>query len=106
MATIALEDVDGVFEALYEQAWPHHGEGLPTHGVLEVFHDCSTFGWQAHERAERAWLVRWVPHPQREAFAVEPADLDPVSAGYVNGAFLCRWVMSTAWCWRWRASRT
>lgn len=39
--TIALYDLDGAAIEDQKRAWPEHREGLPTTGVLEVFHDGS-----------------------------------------------------------------
>jgi hypothetical protein len=77
VAAIHLADLNGVVDAEGKAAWPSttRREGLPEHGVLEVFHDLESFGYESADGPSKAWLVRWVPDPGR-GLIDPPADLD------------------------------
>jgi hypothetical protein len=77
VATINLADLNGVTDAEGKAEWPalNLREGLPTSGVLEVFHDLESFGYEPAEGQSGAWRVRWVPHPGRDLID-PPTDLD------------------------------
>lgn len=74
--TLDLADLNGTLDAQGKAVWPGLREGLPTSGVLEVFHDLQSFGYEAEEGSSGAWLVRWVEDPDRNDFVRPPADLD------------------------------
>jgi hypothetical protein len=57
--TLDLADAAGVLEAQGEAARPGLREGLPTTGVLEVFHDLRTFGCETGDGGAGAWSLRW-----------------------------------------------
>lgn len=76
VVALDLAMVDQTAHRLDKASWPNLREGLPTSGVLEVFHDLLSFGFDAQEKAGGAWLVRWLPSPDRSVFAEPPADLD------------------------------
>ncbi|WP_188539634.1 DUF1963 domain-containing protein [Kocuria dechangensis] len=78
--TVDLADLDAVLDAQGKAVWPHLREGLPTHGVLEVFHDLQTSGYGTGDRRRRGWLVRWVSAPQRTGLVQPPADLEEPTA--------------------------
>ncbi len=73
--TLDLADLNGVLDAQGKAVWPGLREGLPAVGVLEVFHDLQSFGYDAEDGANGTWLVRWVPEPDRRSFVEPPADL-------------------------------
>lgn len=74
--TLDLSDLDGVIDAQGKTVWPGLREGLPTEGVLEVFHDLAGFGYEAEDGAGGAWLVRWVPNPDRTTLVEPPGDVE------------------------------
>jgi hypothetical protein len=74
--TLDLADTAGVLDAQGKAAWPGLREGLPTTGVLEVFHDLRTFGSEAGDRDAGAWSVRWVPEPDRTTLVEPPPDVE------------------------------
>lgn len=76
VVTLDLADLDGVLDARGKAVWPGLREGLPVTGVLEVFHDLQTFGSEAEDGESGAWLVRWVPDPDRGALVEPPDDLE------------------------------
>ena len=45
--------------------------GIPDSGVLQVFHDLETYGWDADE--EPGWCVRWVENPTK---LLDPPPMD------------------------------
>ncbi|MEX5272134.1 DUF1963 domain-containing protein [Kocuria sabuli] len=49
---------------------------MPTTGVLEVFHDLRTFGYEAGDGGAAAWSVRWVAEPDRTTLVEPPAEVD------------------------------
>lgn len=73
--SLGLQDVDswGLDE---REAFPDHRQGLPTTGMLEVFHDLQTYGWEVADREAGAWLVRWVEEPDHSRLVDPPAELD------------------------------
>lgn len=77
VAAIHLADLNSVVDAEGKAAWPAANlrEGLPEHGVLEVFHDLESFGYEPEDGPATAWLVRWVPDPGRRLID-PPVDLD------------------------------
>ncbi|WP_405373119.1 MULTISPECIES: DUF1963 domain-containing protein [unclassified Microbacterium] len=79
VATFDLADARGVIGDDTRTEWPGDQEGLPEVGVLEVFHDCETFGHDPAEADHGAWHVRWVPAPDRSALDAGPADRDNAS---------------------------
>ncbi|GAB3271608.1 hypothetical protein GCM10027586_21100 [Kineococcus gypseus] len=89
--TIALADAHRAGDAETKAGWPQHAEGLPTTGALEVFHDLSTFGTDPADGDSAAWLVRWLPEPDRSAFATEPDDLDTPGSVCQAGLFQPGW---------------
>ena len=76
VVTLCLADVAGASDEAGKIGWPDRREGLPTHGVLEVFHDLQTYGWEPADGARGGWLVRWVPAPERGGLAEPPSDLE------------------------------
>ncbi|MFF0905036.1 UNVERIFIED_CONTAM: DUF1963 domain-containing protein [Kocuria sp. CPCC 205316] len=74
--TLDLSDLDGVVDAQGKAVWPGLREGLPAEGILEVFYDLTSFGDQLEDAAGGAWLVRWVPHPDRTSLVEPPADVE------------------------------
>lgn len=74
--TVSLYEVDGAFDEPYKDAFPDHRQGLPTAGLLEVFHDLETYGWKPTDAASGGWLVRWVPEPEHPALVDPPDDVD------------------------------
>lgn len=85
--TVGLGEIDswGVDE---RDAWPDHRQGLPTTGMLEVFHDLQTYGWEASDLDAGAWLVRWVEQPDHTRLAEPPDDLDTPTEVCQGGMFL------------------
>ncbi|EMY34930.1 hypothetical protein D477_006979 [Arthrobacter crystallopoietes BAB-32] len=70
VAAIHLGEVAAVVENKHRAVWgsgmpdpADAGQSLPDAGVLEVFHDCETYGFEPADRDAQAWLVRWVPEP-------------------------------------------
>ena len=94
--TIALADPERAAQSEDKNAWPQHAEGLPATGALEVFHDLRTFGWEASDRDQQAWLVRWVSEPERSTFAAPPQDLDLPGPACQAGLFLPGWTLRSA----------
>ncbi len=78
VAAIHLGDLDATTDAVGKNGWPEGQlrEGLPVEGVLEVFHDLESFGYDPEEGAAGGWLVRWVPEPDTSAFVDAPEDVD------------------------------
>lgn len=74
--SLHLGDLDGVLDAQGKAVWPGLREGLPTTGVLEVFHDLCTPGEDPGAGASGAWLVRWVSAAEPGALVDPP----PVTA--------------------------
>jgi hypothetical protein len=89
--TLSLHNVDNVFEEQYKEAFPEHRQGLPATGVLEVFHDLQTYGWEPEDRESGAWLVRWVGKPERSGFAEIPDDVDTPTEVCQPGLILPGW---------------
>lgn len=75
VASIQLDGVYGAADSQDKQSWPQPTDLLPREGVLEVFHDLQSFGFEATEKQQQAWQVRWV-QPDRSGFAEPPQDLD------------------------------
>ncbi|WP_299168800.1 DUF1963 domain-containing protein [uncultured Arthrobacter sp.] len=70
VATLHLVEVADVVDANHRQAWgpgmpDRHdpAQSLPDSGVLEIFHDCETYGYDSTDGASGAWQVRWVAAP-------------------------------------------
>lgn len=59
VATIDLADLDGTLDRAGKATWPakRRPEGLPTSGVLQVFHDLGTFGYETEDGVRGAWAV-------------------------------------------------
>jgi len=71
------------------ERWPRNGTGEPLAHVIaldlamvdgtahrnEVFHDLQSFGFEAEDKANGGWLVRWVPEPDRSVLVDAPTDL-------------------------------
>lgn len=78
VATIHLGDLDATTDAAGKAGWPtpQLREGLPTEGVLEVFHDLESFGYDPAEGEARGWQVRWVKTPDHSVLVDSPEDLD------------------------------
>ncbi|WP_247827615.1 DUF1963 domain-containing protein [Arthrobacter antioxidans] len=78
VASIHLGVLDATTDAVGKAGWPEGQlrEGLPTEGVLEVFHDLESFGYDPAEGAARSWLVRWVKTPDHSVLIDPPQDLD------------------------------
>ncbi len=74
--TLDLADTAGVLDAQGKAAWPGLREGLPPTGILEVFHDLRTFGYETGDRDAGAWSVRWVTEPDRTTLVEPPADVE------------------------------
>ena len=70
--TLSLGDVDVTVDAQGKAAWPGLREGLPTVGVLEVFHDLESFGDNPADTPAHAWSVRWVPEPDGTLLEAPP----------------------------------
>lgn len=77
VAAIHLGDLNSVVDAEGKAAWPAGSlrEGLPTSGVLEVFHDGETFGYEPGDSG--AWLVRWADSTRGELIDPPPG-VDPL----------------------------
>ncbi|STX05719.1 DUF1963 domain-containing protein [Kocuria rosea] len=78
--TLDLADLSGVVDDQGKATWPGLREGLPTDGVLEVFHDLRTFGHDATDWDTGAWVVRWVAEPARTELVPPPEEMDTPSA--------------------------
>ena len=78
--TLDLADLSGVIDDQGKAVWPGLSEGLPTEGVLEVFHDLRTFGYDATDGITGAWVVRWVAEPERTELVQPPEEVDTPSA--------------------------
>jgi len=76
VATIDLADVDGVLDGQGKDTWEGLSEGLPVTGLLEVFHDLETYGYEPEDSKDGGWLVRWVADPDRSLLVSPPED-DP-----------------------------
>ena len=74
--TLDLADTAGVLDAQGKAAWPGLREGLPTTGVLEVFHDLRIFGYETGDREAGAWSVRWVGEPDRTTLVAPSTDVE------------------------------
>jgi hypothetical protein len=57
-APLDLADLSGVVDDQGKAVWPGRREGLPTEGVLNVFHDPHAFGDNASDRDTGARLAR------------------------------------------------
>lgn len=68
VATFHLGGVDAL-HVESRRAWPQEQiqEGLPTEGVLQVFHDLQTYGYGLEDSQARGWLVQWLPGPEQDA---------------------------------------
>ncbi|KLU09772.1 hypothetical protein ABL57_10420 [Kocuria sp. SM24M-10] len=78
--TLHLADLAGVLDDQGKAVWSGLREGLPTVGVLEVFHDLRTFGSDATDQDRGAWVVRWVADPARTELVQPPKGVDTPSA--------------------------
>lgn len=86
VASLNLGEVADVVEDKHRLRW---GTGmpdrydplqsLPDYGVLEIFHDCETYGYEQSDRASGAWQVRWVAEPNG-SITEPPDDADPPTA--------------------------
>ncbi|MCO1339164.1 hypothetical protein BJH93_09710 [Kocuria polaris] len=79
VATLHLGEVADVVDPGFRQAWgpgmpdpDDPAESLPSNGILELFHDCETFGEDATDVSSGAWQVRWVASP--DGNIVEPPE--------------------------------
>lgn len=88
VATFALHDVAGVSYDVDKAPWPDHRQGLPTTGVLEVFHDLTTGGWAAKDADHRGWHVRWVLDVDRSRLVWPPDDAPSPTDEWHAGDFL------------------
>jgi hypothetical protein len=63
VATIDLAGLDGAIDRAGKAAWPTERlrEGLPRTGILQVFHDLRTYGYDPDDHARRAWAVIVTP---------------------------------------------
>lgn len=59
VATIDLAGLDGDIDRAGKATWPagQLQEGLPRMGILQVFHDLRTFGYDPGDQARGAWAV-------------------------------------------------
>ena len=55
---------------------------LPSNGVLEIFHDLESFGYDDGDRASGSWLVRVVPSEERVALVNNQSALERVPEAY------------------------
>jgi hypothetical protein len=78
--TLDLADLSGVIDEQGKVVWPGLREGLPTEGLLEVFHDLRSFGYDATDGGAGAWAVRWVAEPERTELVQPPEGVDTSSA--------------------------
>lgn len=76
VVALDLAMVDGTAHRNDKATWPDLREGLPKIGVLEVFHDLQSFGFEAEDKSNGGWVVRWVPEPDRSVLVDAPTDLD------------------------------
>ena len=76
VASFDLRSAHGSLDAVARTHWPVGSEGLPDHGILQVFHDLATHGHDPADAETGAWLVRWSPEPDRALLTDGPADLD------------------------------
>lgn len=76
VVALDLAMVDGTAHRNDKATWPDLREGLPNTGVLEAFHDLRSFGFEAEDKSNGGWVVRWVPEPDRSVLADAPTDLD------------------------------
>ncbi|MGQ1840156.1 DUF1963 domain-containing protein [Kocuria turfanensis] len=74
-----LADLSAVIDDQGRGGWPGLREGLPTSGVLEVFHDLHTSGYDGADRNTGAWSVRWVAEPARTELVQPPGEVDTPS---------------------------
>ena len=68
VATFHLGGVDAL-HVESRRAWPQEQiqEVLPTEGVLQVFHDLQTYGYELEDGQARGWLVQWLPDPEQDS---------------------------------------
>ncbi|MCH6231237.1 DUF1963 domain-containing protein [Microbacterium sp. CFH 31415] len=77
VATFDLADAYNTIDAESRSDWPPGQEGLPHHGVLQIFHDLTdTYGYEPDDRLTRGWRVLWDPQPDRSLLTTGPADLE------------------------------
>jgi hypothetical protein len=77
VASFDLEETHNTIDAEGRADWPPGQEGLPGHGILQIFHDLSeTYGHDPADRLRGGWLVRWDPEPDRTLLADAPSDLE------------------------------
>ncbi|MGA1813716.1 DUF1963 domain-containing protein [Frondihabitans sp. 4ASC-45] len=76
VATFHLQAADQL--DLPEQAdWPILKDGLPTEGVLQIFHDLTlTYGYDPEDALSGGWLVQWLPDPSLDYLTDGPDNLD------------------------------
>lgn len=74
VVTLHLADVAGALDAQGKAVWPGLREGLPDAGVLEVFHDLETYGYEPDDGEAGGWLVRWHPDPDTSGLTAPPDD--------------------------------
>lgn len=65
LAHVAQVDLGGAADSLGGPTNVLDDLGLPKTGVLQLFHDLQTYGWEAEERQLHGWHVRWVQQPDR-----------------------------------------
>jgi hypothetical protein len=63
VTTIDLAGLDGAIDRAGKATWSAEQlrEGLPRTGILQVFHDLRTFGYDPGDRAQGAWVVIVTP---------------------------------------------
>lgn len=77
LAHVASFDLsDQVIDTPSRPWWGPIDEGLPTTGILQVFHDLETYGYDARDRDAAGWLIRWLPDPDRTLLCDPPSDVD------------------------------
>jgi len=81
VVTIDLAGLDGAIDRAGKATWPAQQlqEGLPRAGILQVFHDLRTFGYDPGDRAQGAWAVIVTEDPAYPTGgqAHDPADRRP-----------------------------
>lgn len=74
VANIQLGNSIGVVNNGSERWWTEAEEGLPGSGVLQVFHDLETYGYEAIDEQTRGWRINWLPDPDTTVLAMPPQD--------------------------------
>ncbi|WP_298045162.1 DUF1963 domain-containing protein, partial [uncultured Citricoccus sp.] len=94
VATIDLAGLDGAIDRAGKATWPAEQlrEGLPRTGILQVFHDLRTFGYDPGDQAQGAWAVIVTGDPaypaggqSHDPTGQRPALVEPPGPGHTPG---------------------